>query len=332
MIEFRYLQLGALTLLILTLFLFLANKIAAKTAVPFLYSQYFKKEEEGNPYQIFRKIIFVIILVLLIILASRPARRETSKSEKEVIDVYIALDLTKSMNQSDVIPTRLEAAKSAIIQFLNMVKNYPFRVGLVSFMNYAIMEVPLTSDFNILEQKVKEISSATFPYYYVDIGGTNISAPILLTTSYFQERDKNEKNKYSEKKPLRVLILVTDGEHSSKNIISPIEAAQLALESNIKIYLIKIKSQKVKDTEDLLYSFKDYSNELTQITGGKVFKPETLNQMENVMKEIANSEKVKITKQNFSILIDCPDLFITFLLLATFLFFNSSYMVYFKKK
>lgn len=60
------------------------------------------------------------------------------------IDVMVVLDVSKSMMTRDIVPNRLEAAKNAILDWVQ--KQEGDRVGMVVFAGEAMVQVPLTFD------------------------------------------------------------------------------------------------------------------------------------------------------------------------------------------
>lgn len=87
-------------------------------------------------------IIFLVSITVMIFALARPAATITLPSQQGT--VILTIDVSGSMRAEDVKPTRLEAAKSAALKF---VEKQPrnVRIGVVSFSdNAAIVQAPTT--------------------------------------------------------------------------------------------------------------------------------------------------------------------------------------------
>lgn len=112
-------------------------------------------------------------------------------------DVMIVLDLSKSMLTQDMVPNRLEAAKKALLSWVQ--NRDGDRVGLVVFAGEALVQVPLTMDLEAVSTVLSRDDVDA-----VDRGGTDIGEGIRTALSVF---DKDEKAKRG-----KAILLLTDGE------------------------------------------------------------------------------------------------------------------------
>ena len=95
-------------------------------------------------------------VVLVIVAAARPqSTRATDDLEVEGIDIVIALDLSGSMQETDLVPNRLEAAKAVIQDFVR--RRPTDRIGLVVFGREAYTYAPMTLDHGALLRMVGEL-------------------------------------------------------------------------------------------------------------------------------------------------------------------------------
>src|SRR5215831_5845576 len=87
------------------------------------------------------------------------ARPQTTSPDRDVevegIDIVLALDLSNSMEETDLLPNRLEAAKQVIDDFIHRRRND--RLGLVVFGREAFTQCPLTLDYAALRTMLRQI-------------------------------------------------------------------------------------------------------------------------------------------------------------------------------
>lgn len=270
-----------------------------------------------------------LILTLLVITIMRPQQIYTeTKEEKEVIDIFILVDISLSMMAEDISPNRMEAAKKAIQKFLVKINNE--RIGLIIFAGIAFVQVPLTFDVKIIYDFVSRINIDTINQK-AGLDGTAIGDAIFTAV----ERMKNNKTKN------KVIILLTDGEANKG--ANPIVAAQYAKEHNIKIYTIGIgdpngaiiptfdpsgrKTYLIgPDGQPLKTTINIKSlQEIADMTGGKFFMVIDNQGFENAFNEINNLEKTKIKiNQNIKYydLYQYPLILAIFLLIIDYLWFE----------
>lgn len=117
-------------------------------------------------------------------------------------DVVIALDISRSMLAQDYQPNRLKAAKNKIKALLS--KLTWERVGLIIFAGSALVQCPLTKDFEVFELFLDALDVESLSH-----GTTDIGSALQMAISVF-ERTPDKKN--------RLLVMLTDGEDFSTNL------------------------------------------------------------------------------------------------------------------
>ena len=164
----------------------------------------------------------IICMALLIVALARPQSGESFQEVKRHgIDIMLALDISTSMDISDLAPTRLEAAKSAMEQFV--ANRHSDRIGLVLFAGTSLTRVPLTLDYDVLKSFIKPIKSGIIE------DGTAIGMAIA-----------NGVNRLTgSKAKSKIIILLTDG-INNRGLIDPETATELAAAKNIKVYTIGV--------------------------------------------------------------------------------------------
>jgi Ca-activated chloride channel homolog len=158
-------------------------------------------------------------LALLIMAAARPMFGEYfEKVEQRGVDMFVLLDVSRSMTAEDVTPSRLARAKSDIRDLLASLPGD--RVGLVVFAGKPALKVPLTTDRGFFETVLEEIDSRSAPR-----GGTLIGDGLRKCIEAMPKaKDRDQ-----------AIVLITDGEdHESL----PLEAAKNAAERGIRIFTV----------------------------------------------------------------------------------------------
>jgi Ca-activated chloride channel family protein len=163
----------------------------------------------------------VLSIVLLGLALARPqTSRAGSDIELEGIDIVIALDVSGSMQETDLVPNRLDAAKMVIERFVRRRPND--RLGLVVFGRDAYTHVPLTLDHGTFLRMLGELQVGI-----IDGRGTAIGNGIGVSLNRLRHSDAKSK----------VIIVLTDGDNNAGNI-SPIQAARFAQTLGVKVYTI----------------------------------------------------------------------------------------------
>jgi len=163
--------------------------------------------------------LVLLALGCLIVAAARPRFGVYFEQiSQRGVDLFVLLDVSRSMTAEDVAPNRLERAKSDIRDLLRRLSGD--RVGLIAFAGKAVLKVPLTTDQGFFRTVLDEIDVQSSPR-----GGTLIGDAIrkgLVAMPRRRDRDQ-------------VMVLVTDGEdHDS----FPLEAARQAAERGVKIFTV----------------------------------------------------------------------------------------------
>ncbi|HEY4185416.1 MAG TPA: VWA domain-containing protein [Polyangia bacterium] len=166
-------------------------------------------------------VLRLFAVVLLAVALARPqTSRATSDLELEGIDIVIALDISGSMQETDLAPNRLDAAKMVIERFVRQRPND--RLALVVFGRDAYTHVPLTLDHGTFLRMLGELQVGI-----IDGRGTAIGNGIGVALNRLRHSEAKSK----------VIIVLTDGDNNAGNI-SPIQAARFAQTLGVKIYTI----------------------------------------------------------------------------------------------
>ncbi|MDD2764451.1 MAG: VWA domain-containing protein [Opitutaceae bacterium] len=127
------------------------------------------------------------------------ARPQWGRIEEPVFDqsreIVIALDLSRSMLAPDVRPSRLERARLLIQGLLDGLRGE--RVGLVVFAGTAFLQVPLSADYEVLNEFLPALNPA-----YMPVVGTDYEAMLRAVLDAFGDGGTAD----------RYLIVLSDGE------------------------------------------------------------------------------------------------------------------------
>jgi Ca-activated chloride channel family protein len=145
-------------------------------------------------------------------------------TEVEGIDIVLTLDVSMSMQAADIKPTRFEATKNVVDDFIGRRPND--RIGSVIFGRDAYTLLPLTTDHEALRTMVSELTLGV-----IDGNGTAIGNAMGVALNRLRKSTAKSK----------VMILATDGQSNSGNV-SPLQAADFAHALGVKVYTILMGS------------------------------------------------------------------------------------------
>jgi len=168
----------------------------------------------------FRRALLLILACMFGIIAAAGPQFGTYYEEvsRTGVDVFVLLDVSRSMLAEDVAPNRLERAKTDIQDLLERVVGD--RVGLIAFAGKPIIKVPLTTDQGFFLSVLRAVDTNSAPR-----GGTAIGDAIRLALRAMPPDAERE----------RAIVLMTDGEDMDS---MPLEAAQEAAERHVRILTI----------------------------------------------------------------------------------------------
>ncbi|AUN96631.1 VWA domain-containing protein [Bacteriovorax stolpii] len=267
-----------------------------------------KYKKRGFPF--LRSVFFLVGVAgwLYIAFALAGPRRPMGmdKNTIEVNDIFVVLDLSRSMLAEDLKPNRFEAAKQKIQEFVSLFPQD--RIGIVIFAEKVFTLLPLSTDLNLINKMVAQIKLGALG------DGTNIGDALALGVGrLLQSLAKN-----------KVMILLTDGV-SNVGTLTPLQAAEMAAEQKIKIYTIGIGG--ARDARipvgPNMFGVQRYQmipggsvdekglQEIARLTGGKFYMARDNRALENVLKDINKLERTQI-EQSGKIIYE--ELFFKFLL------------------
>ena len=143
-------------------------------------------------------IAFIAAIACTVVAFARPTHDE--KVPREKATVVLAIDTSLSMEATDVEPSRIEAAKSAAVQFLDSVPP-TINIGLVSFDGAARVAVEPTTDRNKVRKAIQRLELHQ---------GTAIGEAIFASLDAIGSL-KTQTDGVDDNVPARI-VLMSDGE------------------------------------------------------------------------------------------------------------------------
>jgi Ca-activated chloride channel family protein len=145
---------------------------------------------------------------------------EWREVKRKGVDIFVLLDVSKSMLTEDVRPNRLTQAKFGVEDLLQ--KLQADRVGLIAFAGTAFVQCPLTVDYDAFRMTLRDADPRVIPR-----GGTAIGAAIRTALKGFEAGEGRD----------RAIMLITDGEETESDALA---AADEAAKAGVHIYAIGV--------------------------------------------------------------------------------------------
>lgn len=157
-------------------------------------------------------------------LAGPQAGFRWEKTTQKGVDIMIALDCSRSMLAQDIKPSRLERAKREIIDLTRLMQSD--RAGLVAFAGQAVLQCPLTLDYEAFYIFLNVLNPD-----YLPVGGTDLTAAIETCYKGFDPEADTDK----------AILIITDGEDTmgaGQDRLT--QLAQKMADQGIKIFTIGV--------------------------------------------------------------------------------------------
>jgi Ca-activated chloride channel family protein len=240
-------------------------------------------------------LIFIAFASLVIAWANPLLGTKYESVKREGIDVIFAIDVSKSMEAQDIIPSRMLKAKQLVSNAINQMSND--RIGLIVFAGNAYLQMPVTVDYSGAKMYLKTINTSMAPKQ-----GTAISEAVNLAVNSFDE----------EAEAFKTIIIISDGESHDGDAETAIKQAK---EQGIIVHTIGVgSSQGAKIPIDNLGNFKKDNNgeivttqlnatmlkELANLGGGNYFNASSSNLNEQLILALNGQEARMIDEKVFT--------------------------------
>jgi Ca-activated chloride channel family protein len=210
------------------------------------------------------------------------------ETRSEGISIVLCVDLSSSMLAEDFTPSnRIDVAKRTAIEFVRA--RTSDRIGLVAFAAQALTQVPLTTDYAVLEQALRDLKIGMLE------DGTAIGTGIATAANRLRRAPGKSK----------VIVLLTDGVNN-RGTIDPRTAAQAAAAFGIRIYVIGVGTRGEapvptgQGLDGLHYEMmpveidEPLMTEIAAMTGGRYFRATDSESLQRIFGEINRLEKTKV--------------------------------------
>lgn len=234
-----------------------------------------------------------LALVFLVIALARPQTsfKQTHRTVSG-IDIILLLDVSDSMNVIDLSERpRMDIAKDTLEKFVQGRQND--RIGLVVFSGEPVTLAPLTLDYGLVIQSLRQATRGLIR------AGTAIGDGLSLALTRLKDSEAKSK----------VIVLLTDGDNNVGKI-DPSTAGDVAQGYGIKVYSVLIgREGQVRvpiETVDMFGNVRrtyqvqenalnpELVKEVAEKSGGKFYRVEDEDTLNQVFSEIDRLEKTEI--------------------------------------
>lgn len=260
-------------------------------------------------YKVFIKfIIRSIYFALLIIALLGPSLGGIKKEIKSIgKDIYIAVDLSISMDAFDIQPSRLEKVKYELKHIIKAFSSD--RIGLIIFSSEAFLQCPLTYDQSALSLFIETLNTRLVPRE-----GTDFAPALKLALQKHTDPDNT-----TIKKQSKVIIIISDGEDFGDNTM---DFALDIEKNNIKLFTLGVGTEdgskipvrggfkRDKNGKVVISKLNSAAlKELSNITGGRYFEinktsndiSRLINAINQIEGELRDTRKIDVSANKYFI-------------------------------
>jgi Ca-activated chloride channel homolog len=233
---------------------------------------------------------FVIMLALLVVGFAQPAAAVQVPRERAT--VIIAVDVSPSMEATDVPPDRLAAARAAAHDFVDLLPA-EFNVGLVAFAGTAQVVVAPVTDREALRAGIDELDQST-----ISVSGTAIGEAIDASLRAVRTVDVRA----SEEPPPARAVVLSDGANTAGR--APEAMAETAAEQGVPVDTISVGTadgsiEQNGRTEPVPVNGETLRG-VAETTGGSYHEAASADQLRDVYAGISSSVGYRTERQDIS--------------------------------
>ena len=222
--EHQYLW--ALSLLAFLILLFVVYLINRKSKLRQLGNQELLTRlsaQASSPRKVLKFLLFALGFAALVVAWANPLiGTKYEKVKREGIDVMFAIDVSRSMNAKDLVPSRMLKAKQIVSNLIDEMSND--RIGLIVFAGNAYLQMPITVDYSGAKMYLKTVNTDMVPKQ-----GTAIGEAVKLALDSYDEESEGYKT----------LVIISDGEDHDGDALAMVNKAQ---EQGVTVHTIGVGS------------------------------------------------------------------------------------------
>lgn len=267
-------------------------------------------------YSTLRLALMIASFAFIVLALARPQWDYSPEIlESSGIDLICCIDVSRSMDATDMLPTRLNRAQLQISSFVSELEGD--RVGIIAFAGQPSLECPLTDDYEAVQMVISSLSSNT-----IGMPGTDLGAAIELAARAFDAGAGK-----------KVLIIISDGEDLEEKAVN--RAA------NLKSLGIAVYTMGVGSAEGALIQNPDTGEEVltkldtktlakvAEVGGGKYYSvTPSQNEIRILLDQIFGMERSKLRSREINAM---KDQYHIFLLIALGLFATAIFISPYRK-
>jgi len=201
-------------------------------------------------------LLYLLAATVLLLALARP--EATAQVPRDEATIMLVMDISLSMDLTDVAPTRMEAARQAANAFLEQVPDR-IRVGLVTFAAGPTVEALPTTDREVIRSALRNAQRRR---------GTAVGDALVRALQASRPRDSA-----NDERPPTAVLLLTDGQ--SVTGVPPLVAAAQARQEEVPVFTVALAAQPPAELQ-----------QMAELTGGQAFVAPTSEQLTAVYRDL----------------------------------------------
>jgi Ca-activated chloride channel homolog len=169
-----------------------------------------------------KRVLWVLGFSFVILALMRPQYGlKFEKIQRTGQDIFIVIDISRSMLAPDVKPNRFDRAKQEVLGLIENLEGD--RIGLIAFAGDAYVQCPLTLDYSALRLFLDDLRVGS-----ISTPGSDLPSAIKKARTAFKEiKSAHEK----------LVIILSDGESFEND---PVKSAKVAKKDGVRIFTVGI--------------------------------------------------------------------------------------------
>jgi Ca-activated chloride channel homolog len=269
--------------------------------------------------------LFLVALLSLIVALGRPTTTTTVPAGRAT--VILSIDISRSMLQTDIRPSRLQAAEQAALSFVQSRANNT-QIGVVVFAGFAQLVQPPTTDQEALMTVIDSLTTGR---------GTAIGSGIIESLNAIAELNNDvapvELGAAEQPDPVPagtyvpdIIVVLTDGVTTTGP--EPLMAAQLAADRGVRVFTIGFGTE--AGSSGLFGGGGGFRRgldeptliQIAEITGGEYYTAASAGELQKVFNELPTYLITREEIVEISVLFAAIGAYLAIMAVALALFWN----------